>query len=189
MKRPARRSGEKNHVPLFPSFHGGLETAKQHKELGPPPRPPLIAPTSHQGASRKEPRIEEKPKSFRVVAPPPHPVVASSSRAVTTPLQPIVPPSFPNPNLKSSSKHLQAIQQPVIPPAPPKTSVTDLRAISGAGFGLLNDLSTEELAGILLRDQRPEIYAHEGTLDHSVHRGLDLSPEKKGKGNNSKFLR
>jgi len=106
-----------------------------------------------------------------------------------------VPPSLPIPNLKSSSKHLQPIQPPVIPPVPPKTSTTgatDLRSISGAGFGLLNDLSTgnaEELAGILLRDQRPEIYAHEGNLDHSVHRGLDLSPENKGKGNNPKFLR
>jgi hypothetical protein len=156
-----------------------------------------MASMSQQGASHKETRIEDslaKSKSSWLVPPPLPPVVASSSRAATTPLKQIVAPSFPNPNLKTPSKHLQPIQPPVIPPAPPKpstTGATELRSISGAGFGLLNDLSTgnaEELAGILLRDQRPEIYAQERHPDNSIHRGLDLSPEKKGKRNNPKFL-
>jgi hypothetical protein len=199
-KRPPRQGRENKRVLPIPLFNGDLQfespaaAMKQKKELRPAPAPPLIASTSQQGSSRKETRVEEsfaKPKSLRLVPPP---VVASTS-ATTTPLKQIVAPSFPNPNPKTPSKHLQPIQPPVIPPAPPKpfiTGPTDLRSISRAGFGLLNDLSSgnaEELAGILLRDQRPEIYAHEGHPDDSVHRGLDLSPEKKGKGNNPKYLR
>lgn len=196
-KRPPRQGKENKRVLPIPSFNGKSPAAavKQKKELRPAPPPPLMASTSQQGSSRKETRVEEsfaKPKSLRLVPPP---VVSSTSHAATTPLKQIVAPSFPNPNPKTPSKHLQPIQPPAIPPAPLKSSITgpaDLRSISRAGFGLLNDLSSgnaEELAGILLRDQRPEIYAHESHPNDSVHRGLDLSPEKKGKGNNPKYLR
>jgi hypothetical protein len=200
-KRPPRQGRENKRVLPIPPFNGDLlfespaAAIKQKKELRPAPPPPLMASTSQQGSSRKETSVEKsyaKPKSLRLVPPP---VVASTSGATIAPLKQIVAPSFPNPNLKTPSKRLQPIQPPVIPSAPPKPSITgstDLQSISRAGFGLLNDLSSgnaEELAGILLRDQRPESYAREGHADDSVHRGLDLSPEKKGKGNNPKFLR
>ncbi|KIM37940.1 hypothetical protein M413DRAFT_253182 [Hebeloma cylindrosporum] len=190
LKRPPRRSGEANRVLPFPLVAGDFpfespaaDPVKQNKELRPPPPPPLVVSSS----SRNESRVEEtpaKPKSHRLVPPPLPPVASSSRTAATTPLKQIVAPSFPNSNLKAPLKRLQPIQPPA-PPKPSTSGTTDLRSISGAGFGLLNEGNAEELAGILLRDQRPEIYAP----DNPAHRGLDFSPEKKGKGNAPKFLR
>jgi len=138
--------------------------------------------------------VDENPTKLKSIG---LPLLAlpSNSRVTATPLKQIVAPSFPNSNLKTPSKALQPIQQPNIAPAPSKNTVPgakDLRSISRAGFGLLNDLSSgnaEELVGILLKDQHPEIQANEGHSNHTLHHGLELSPEKKGKGNKPKFLR
>ncbi|KAF8961592.1 hypothetical protein BDZ97DRAFT_1828044 [Flammula alnicola] len=141
------------------------ETSTKQKvtlQLRPPPRPPLP------------------------------PVVASASNS--TPLRQIVKPKFSS--AKPTSKGLQPLQPP--PNLMPTTRSNlatgkDMRTISTTGLGLLNDLShdkrTEELASILLRDQHPEIHAHESAADSIMRRGLELSPEKKGKGNSAKFIR
>ena len=124
---------------------------------------------------------------------PPLPPVANASTS-KVPLKQIVAPELPP---KPPSKVLLPIQPPTNiignlsrNSAPPRT---DMRTISTTGLGRFIDLSSEngadELASILLRDQHPELHTDAWGADSCTQHGLELSPEKKGKGNAFKFIK
>ena len=110
-----------------------------------------------------------------------------------------LPPPMPietTPILKPPSKVLK----PLIPPNPPELQHTsaevtnkEMRTISTTHIARATDLSTDrgvtELASIFLHDQHPDILLpnEPGASIHHM-RGLDISPEKKGKGK-LKFIR
>ncbi|KAJ3502973.1 hypothetical protein NLJ89_g8641 [Agrocybe chaxingu] len=97
-------------------------------------------------------------------------------------LKQIVPPSFLT--TKTPSKPLKPLQQPAVPTPHKPASTKELRTISKTGLGQLNLASqsaTEELASILLLDQHPELCLPEPSHEAIAQRGLEMSPEKKGK--------
>lgn len=119
---------------------------------------------------------------------------AANASTSKVPLKRIIAPELP---LKPPSKVLLPIQPPAnIVTNASRNSVPpgkDMRMISTTGFGRFIDLSSEngadELASILLRDQHPQLHADARDADNYTQRGLELSPEKKGKGNASKFVK
>lgn len=120
--------------------------------------------------------------------PPPLPVASWSK----LPMKRIATPTFPV--AKPPSKVLLPIQPPsnlVIPgrKLPPKE---DMCTITTTSLGRMMDMSSEngvdELTSLLLRDQHPELYEVAEGTDYRM-RGLELSPDRKGKGKASKFLR
>lgn len=134
-----------------------------------------------------------KPKPQLRPAPPPPPLAGPS--APKAPLRQIAAPVFPP--AKPPSKALQPLQPPANPVAttsrnnhhlPPGK---DLRTLSTTGLGILTDLSSEhgaeDLASILLRDQNKGLYAQAG--DDATRRGLELSPDKRGKDSAGRFVR
>jgi hypothetical protein len=134
-----------------------------------------------------------KPRPQLRPAPPPPPLAGPS--VPKAPLRQIAAPVFPAP--KPPSKALQPLQ----PPANPAVTASrhnnhlhggkDLRTLSTTGLGILTDLSSEhgaeDLASILLRDQNKGLYAQAG--DDATRRGLELSPDKRGKDGAGKFVR
>ncbi|KDR74105.1 hypothetical protein GALMADRAFT_141840 [Galerina marginata CBS 339.88] len=132
---------------------------------------------------------------------PPPPIITSSSSASSTKstahsnLKQIVPPAFlTKPSSKTNPKPFQPLQHPV--PICTTSKKRNMQAMSttSLGLGLFDDLSStqngpEELAGILLRDQHPEISISTREPNEDIaQRGLEMSPDKKGKGK-SKFVR
>lgn len=94
-----------------------------------------------------------------------------------TPLKQIIPPSFPLPNNTVNTKLLY-------PPSIQLKTPLNLKTISTTSLGILNSSNGgEDLAAFLLphRDQSSTV--------SPTSRGVDISPEKKGKGNNPKFIR
>ena len=133
----------------------------------------------HQNPSKDSP---SQHASILQLRPPPKPPV--------TLLKPAVPPPPLLVN-KPSSKDLKSLQPPPVPlPSNSAIDIKNLRTISKTRVALATDLSTDtgvaELASIFLHDQHPDINSHP---DNHHRRGLELSPEKKGKGKHSKFVR
>ncbi|KAF8797718.1 hypothetical protein BYT27DRAFT_7011749, partial [Phlegmacium glaucopus] len=111
----------------------------------------------------------------------------------SVPLKQAVPPPLLLAN-KHSSKDFKSLQPPPVPPPPnPAIDGKNLRTISKTRVALATDLSTDhgvaELASIFLHDQHPDITLPSSYPDNHDKRGLELSPEKKGKSRNSKFVR
>lgn len=139
----------------------------------------------------KEFAIDALSKSKPQLHPAPPPPVLVDTSAPKAPLRQIAAPVF---QAKPPSKALQPIQPPANPILPTSRhhlqAGKDLRTLSTTGLGMLTDLSensAEDLASILLRDQNKELYAH--TRDDATRRGLELSPEKKGRDGVGKFVR
>ncbi|KJA15156.1 hypothetical protein HYPSUDRAFT_208139 [Hypholoma sublateritium FD-334 SS-4] len=124
---------------------------------------------------------------------PPLPLVTTTSTSKVA-LKRIIAPELP---IKPPSKVLLPIQPPANIVAHTSRNNAplgkDLRTISTTGLGRFTDLSSEngadELASILLRDQHPELHTDAKVADTYTQRGLELSPEKKGKGNAPKFVK
>lgn len=153
---------------FLPALHeslisGQLKTDAPILQLRPPPKPPIIIPSYH--------------------------IPATTNALLKPPIPP--PPLLAN---KHSSKDLKSLQPPPLPPPPnPAIDGKNLRTISKTRVALATDLSTDngvaELASIFLHDQRPDITLLNSHPDNHDGRGLELSPEKKGKGKFSKFVR
>ncbi|KAF8154029.1 hypothetical protein B0H34DRAFT_75033 [Crassisporium funariophilum] len=108
-------------------------------------------------------------------------------------LQQAVPPPQPIPN-KPLSKALKSVRPPPIPePHNVRSDRKDLRTILTTSVARATDLSTEngpaELASIFLHDQQPDMSLLSSYHDNHDKRGLELSPEKKGKWKTPKLIR
>jgi len=131
--------------------------------------------------------------ALKPAPPPPRPPSAAPFKPLSTgtPMKQPAPPLLPT-TAKTPQKALKPLQPPTLA-TPRKASDKDMRKISTTILGRLNDLSsengTDELASILLRDQHPEMATGDSNVDLHAYRGLDLSPEKKSKGNSGKFIR
>ncbi|PPR00914.1 hypothetical protein CVT26_015524 [Gymnopilus dilepis] len=156
------------------------------------------------GITLADPKNRKGALKMRPARPPP--VIASSSSSTSagrsSVLKQVAPPVLKPPS-KTNTKPLHPVQQPVIPANATsrkgKEKEKDLRSLSTTGFalGLLQSTqngNAEELAGILLRDQHPEIMlssreGEEETGESAAKRGLEMSPEKKGRGASAKYVR
>lgn len=110
-----------------------------------------------------------------------------------------LPPPMPietTPIRKPPSKVLKPLIPPILPElqhTPASATNKEMRTISTTHIARATDISTDsgvsELASIFLHDQHPDILLlnEPGASVHHM-RGLDLSPEKKGKGR-AKFIR
>ena len=123
-------------------------------------------------------------------APPPQ----MTSHSSTVPLKQVSLPSFA---VQSGPKVPLKAHKPLPPPtlstSRKMADDKDMRTISTTLIGRLTALSSEnggeDLAAILLRDQHPDIPAAETCHADDASRGLQMSPEKKGKGNALKYIR
>ncbi|KAF9529034.1 hypothetical protein CPB83DRAFT_853101 [Crepidotus variabilis] len=196
-------------TPAHPESRGSSKKLKAVGRL----KPPSVHSSSRAGAENKPPAVEdsenhkrppgrihsglsflqttrkEKPVG-RVLAAPNPPQLQKRPQ---TPLVAVVPP---RPLLASASKVQKAVK-PVQPPTfeTPKKSTEpqDLLTISTTKLGRLNHLSSEnggeELAAMLLRESVPVIHKPSDGTDNSQIRGLEMSPEKKFKGDTQKLVR
>ncbi|PPQ69353.1 hypothetical protein CVT25_004745 [Psilocybe cyanescens] len=180
-------SSSRPNIPVNDESISRLEKVKEKKRISSAPNLALHFTLNSNSTTKPKSTSRLRP----ALAPPP---VVSSIPSIPN-LKQIIPPAFPAP--KPPSRPLQPVQPPVIPvPRNITSAKKELRALSTTGLGLLNDLSSENaaegLACILLRDQHPEIAALQSGENSIELRGLQMSPEKKGKMNkskNTKFVR
>ena len=194
---PATTARKPVYKPVVPQFSSAFKPSSSDKKSTDKVKERWPVPSIVEGADKLKERRSIHLKidaPILQLRPPPKPPVPSYHTPITTsvPLKPAVPP-LPLLANKHSSKDLKSLQPPPVPlPSNPVIDGKNLRTISKTRVALATDLSTDsgvaELASIFLRDQHPDI-----TLQHSQDnrdgRGLGLSPEKKGKGKSSKFVR
>ena len=156
-------------------------------------RPSTFLPTLH--GSLIPSQLKTDAPNLQLRPPPKPPIMPSYHTPITTSvlLKPAVPP-LPLLANKHSSKDLKSLQPPPVPlPSNPVTEGKNFRTISKTRVALATDLSTDtgvaELASIFLHDQHPDITLPNSHPDKHDGRGLGLSPERKGKGKSSKFVR
>jgi len=156
-------------------------------------RPSTFLPALHESLISGQPKTDAPILQLR--PPPEPPIMASYHTPITTgtPLKAAVPPP-PLLASKHSCKDLKPLQPPPVP-LPPNPAIDGkiFRTISKTRVALATDLSTDngvaELASILLHDQHSDITLPISHPDNHEGRGLELSPEKKGKSKIFKFIR
>ncbi|KAJ7121344.1 hypothetical protein C8R43DRAFT_1033922 [Mycena crocata] len=146
-------------IPLLDSGSRPVATSSPQPAPRIPPLPIFPLPASKNAALRQ-------------LAPlPAPPVPVASSFKLTTTFKPLAPPPLP-PSTASSDRNLRTISTTLIARA------TDLFTDNGAS----------ELASILLHDQHPDIQFSSTPDDVDERRGIQMSPEKSGRGK-EKFVR
>ncbi|KAF8642958.1 hypothetical protein AX16_009298 [Volvariella volvacea WC 439] len=154
-------------------------------------RPPVmqISKDAKDVSIRNTDSHEDRPIAKRPLAQlPPLPALPIPSR-VFTPLKPLAPP----PHAEGKPQPVLKLHTPPPPPLPPSaTPARSLKTISNTAIARATDLSAEggaaEIASIFLKDVLLPTAPSTPTRRHKL-RGLELSPEKREKGDKSKFMR
>ena len=176
-----------------------FQTASKHSEA----RTPVKVKSVTEGTSRRPPSSSWNPHKFILLETPLQKKNVAQLRPAPPPPQmtsvPLKQVSLPAFAVQSGPKVPLKAHNPLPPPAPalptPRkmADAKDLRTISTTAIGRLTALSSEnggeDLAAILLRDQHLDIPAVENRHADDASRGLQMSPEKKGKKNTPKYIR
>ena len=143
----------------------------------------------HPSTTREHVSVQDihKTKQLRPAPPPPPPPLIQVFPS-TTSLKQVLPPTFPVEPRKHQKIHRQL--QPPSFHAPRKAEEKILRTITTTTvLDKLDIIPSEGLTAAPLHELYQEFSVDESDPEPQIFRGLEVSPEKRGKGKNSKHKR